>query len=293
MAPVDEIAAALAGFQSEVPVIPKGKTARIQTERGRDYAYTYADLAAVAAVVMPLLAKHGLSFTATPKASKDGPPTLVGHLLHTSGQRLTGELPITGRTPQEIGSSLTYGRRYLLGCLTGVVTDDDDDGTLATRAARKRGVEDSELPPVAPPIQRQRRPRKVAGGSAPVSPPDTSSPHGPTDPGAEADPPPHGNPDDAMTDPQRRAMFAAIGKAMGPDAQRWERLALCSAIVGRRLESSADMTNRDVSLVLGWLDDYLANRVSYVTDHDTQRVALVVTAPVPDEDEPPDPELFS
>jgi len=87
-------------------------------------------------------------------------------------------------------------------------------------------------------------------------------------------------------------MFGAIGKAMGPKAQRWERLALCSAIVGRHLESSNDMDQRDVSLVLGWLEDYAAKRVSYVTDHDTDRVALVVTAPVPPEDEPEERERY-
>ena len=35
-----------------------------------------------------------------------------------------------------MGSSLTYGRRYLLGCLTGIVTDDDEDGQIATQEER-------------------------------------------------------------------------------------------------------------------------------------------------------------
>ena len=50
--PLDELAGALAAFQAEVPVIPKKQTAKIETERGRNYSYTYADLATIAPVVM-------------------------------------------------------------------------------------------------------------------------------------------------------------------------------------------------------------------------------------------------
>jgi hypothetical protein len=136
---LDEIAAALAGFQAEVPVIPKTARAQIQTSGGGGYGYSYADLASIMPIVGPLLSKHGLAFSCMPTRAEDGVPMLLGVLLHSSGQRLQGELPISGRTPQEIGSSLTYGRRYLLCCLTGIVTDDDDDGRLAEQAARVRG----------------------------------------------------------------------------------------------------------------------------------------------------------
>jgi hypothetical protein len=80
---------------------------------------------------MPLLAKHGLSFVTLP-----GPGILTGLLLHASGQSLTASLPIGGGSPQQVGSSLTYMRRYLLGCMTGIVTDDDDDGQLAQQAKK-------------------------------------------------------------------------------------------------------------------------------------------------------------
>ena len=129
------LAAALAAVQSALPVVHKGKTASIRSDKG-SYGYSYADLSDVTAVIMPLLAKHGLSFSCTPRTvGERGGYELAGLLLHTSGDRIEGALPLTGGTPQQLGSSITYMRRYLLGCMTGVVTDDDDDARAATEAA--------------------------------------------------------------------------------------------------------------------------------------------------------------
>ncbi len=133
----DNIAAALAAFQAEMPTVPKSHTAKVPLKAGGSYSYKYADLADVTEAAMPLLTNHGLSFSSCPRAAERG-YELVGVLLHTSGEKLEGSLPIGGTSPQEIGSSLTYMRRYLLGCLTGLVTDNDDDGSLAQAAATRK-----------------------------------------------------------------------------------------------------------------------------------------------------------
>lgn len=125
-----ELAKALVKFQQELPKVPKDKTARMGS-----YSYTYTDLATLTHTVIPLLTKHGLSFTACPRATDNG-YELTGVLLHTSGESVEGSLPIYGRQPQEIGSAITYARRYLLGAMTGVVTEDDDDGRAAVKAER-------------------------------------------------------------------------------------------------------------------------------------------------------------
>lgn len=119
-----------------MPVVPKGKHAEVSTKSGGSFSYTYASLNDVTRVLYPLLAKHGLSFTCNPQVRDNGTGTVGGVLLHVSGESISSELPLFGRTAQEIGSSLTYARRYLLGCLTGVVTDDDEDGSLANTAAQ-------------------------------------------------------------------------------------------------------------------------------------------------------------
>lgn len=142
----DSLAHALAAFQADMPTVHKGQTARIPGKDGRaGYSYQYADLADVAKVAHPLLARHGLSFTTAPQHLDGVGFVLQGTLRHTSGQEDTGVLPITGRSAQDLGSSLTYLRRYLLGCMTGIVTDEDEDGTAATDAGTQRPQ--AETPP--------------------------------------------------------------------------------------------------------------------------------------------------
>ena len=152
------LAAALAKFQAEMPVVPKSHTAKVKTKTGSDYSYTYADLADVTEAAMPLLAKHALAYAAEPDVTERG-LVLRGVLMHESGEERTGTLPLSGNTPQELGSSITYMRRYLLGCLTGIVTDDDDDGSIAQKAATR------------PATQRKSAPAKAAeNGEAKLTP---------------------------------------------------------------------------------------------------------------------------
>lgn len=137
MTELANLATALAAFQAEMPTVAKAQKATVPTKSGGSYTYTYAGLPDVVAAVTPLLTKHGLAFSCCPRRSEDGTYELSGVLLHESGETLTGSLPIFGRQAQEIGSAITYGRRYLLGCMTGVVTDDDDDGSLAHSAPQR------------------------------------------------------------------------------------------------------------------------------------------------------------
>lgn len=154
------LAAALAAVQAALPTVHKGKTATIKSDKG-SYGYSYADLSDVTAAVMPLLAKHGLSFTCTPRLIDRGGYELAASLLHTSGEHIEGALPIQGVTPQQLGSSITYMRRYLLGCMTGVVTDDDDDARAATEAAKaaRREVHKAVADEAVPRITEQQSKR--------------------------------------------------------------------------------------------------------------------------------------
>lgn len=131
----DSLATALVAFQAELPKVGKNHTARIPGKNGGEgYSYTYADLADLSDAAHPVLAKHGLAFTCSPRLNQAGSYELAGILTHTSGETMEGSLPLIGRTPQELGSSMTYMRRYLLGAMTGIVTDDDDDGSRAQAA---------------------------------------------------------------------------------------------------------------------------------------------------------------
>ena len=59
--------------------------------------------------------------------------TVTTMLIHSSGQFISDDItiPIAQNTAQAIGSALTYGRRYGLSALVGIVSDDDDDAELA------------------------------------------------------------------------------------------------------------------------------------------------------------------
>lgn len=125
------LAAALAAFQAELPHIGKDNRATVKSDKG-SYTYTYANLADVSAKVLPLLAKHGLSFSAKPTLDDSGRFVLHYVLRHDSGTEDAGFYPLANGTPQQVGSAITYARRYALLAVTGVAPDvDDDDGQAA------------------------------------------------------------------------------------------------------------------------------------------------------------------
>lgn len=144
-----ELNKALAALQADLPHVGKDLTA----EAGQ-YSYDYADLTAVSKALMPKMGKLGLSFSALPTLNAEGRFVLSYSLLHSSGQEKTGEyvLPDKG-SPQQIGSAITYARRYSLCAVTGLAPGgDDDDGAAAEQGAREHPQEQSR------PRQRQTRP---------------------------------------------------------------------------------------------------------------------------------------
>ena len=99
----------------------------------------YADLASVWDTCRELLAENGLAVMHTFKESPSAETvTCVATLLHESGEFMTSSLTMKpGKTtPQEMGSAITYARRYTLAALVGIVVDDDDDANAASRPAK-------------------------------------------------------------------------------------------------------------------------------------------------------------
>lgn len=131
------VADALVAAAAELTDIHRTRTASIPTKTGGSYGYRYADLADLLQTVRPVLAKHGLVTTQT--ASTVGDEVAIWTtLLHSSGQFITAAplaLP-AGRTAQETGSAITYGRRYALMALLGLAADDDDGAAAAPRNSR-------------------------------------------------------------------------------------------------------------------------------------------------------------
>jgi hypothetical protein len=224
---VSALAEALVAFQAEMPTVHKGKTAKVETKTGPGYRYTYADLADIMAAAAPILTKHGLSFSARPHLVEQGAYELVGMLRHTSGEHDEGALPIYGRTPQELGSSLTYARRYLLGCLTGIVTDDDDDAQTAQPAKRTRRQE--------PPTESEAKPATRTMSRTPKAQSLLIQDDG-----------------EAMTGPQQAKMMLLFHKA--GVIQSDTRHQYIENVVGRPVVKSTEITKADASKVIDALE---------------------------------------
>jgi hypothetical protein len=111
----------------------------------------YADLSTVWAAVRPFLV-NSIAITQFPMESGNHHIVLDTQLTHVSGQWMRSRItmPVSKDDPQGYGSALTYARRYALGCMTGLVTEEDDDGNAASKP--KYTICDAEVrkPAVAP-----------------------------------------------------------------------------------------------------------------------------------------------
>lgn len=154
------INAALADLQTQLPYISKDNTAKVSPKTGGSYQYKYADLGQISREVLPLLGKLGLSFTSRPTLTPEGRLVLVYELRHVSGEFIDGLYPLPAGSPQEVGSAITYARRYCLCAVTGVAPDDDDDDAAAAQRTSVQPRQRPERPAQQP--ARREEPRITA-----------------------------------------------------------------------------------------------------------------------------------
>jgi hypothetical protein len=140
------------------------------------------------------------------------------------------------------------------------------------RRTPPRPIEDHDLPGAdsMPPTGDgvtgdSRRPPGAGGGEsseppAPDLPPETAIPADPD--GYDPD---HERP---IRETQRRGLFAAIGRTLGPNAQRDVRLSLVSAILGRDITTTKDLTRGDAQRCLEWFDRLDRREVTWTQDDD-------------------------
>lgn len=158
-----ELAKALAAAQGEMTAPPKDKTAKVPTKSGGSYSYSYSDLATVVETVKKILSKNGLAVTQYCEPNGSG-HLLNTRLIHSSGQWCESSLSIPHTNgPQELGSWLTYYRRYALCAILGVASEEDDDAQSIT------APKDNSRP-LTPSTEQQNAPqRKPANPGAPIS----------------------------------------------------------------------------------------------------------------------------
>lgn len=116
--------AALVKFQSAMKAVKKGAINPF-------FKSKYADLASIVEATREPLAENGLAVAQFP-VGENGLTTI---LCHSSGEFIEetfGMQPVD-RKPQSVGSALTYMRRYALGAVLGIATEEDDDGNAASK----------------------------------------------------------------------------------------------------------------------------------------------------------------
>lgn len=122
---INEIAAALAKAQAKIQ--NAAKTAENPGFKRGNKASTYADLASVWDACREHLTANGIAVLQGPET--EGPVvTIETMLVHSSGQWFKDRLSATAAAaaPQQIGSGITYLRRYALAAMCGVAPADDD-----------------------------------------------------------------------------------------------------------------------------------------------------------------------
>jgi len=121
---------ALGDLQEELPIIKK--SAKI-THSGRQIS-DYARYEDIHKAIKPLLIKNGFSLRFNSKES-NSKIIITGTLAHRDGHSITDEIPLAidasgaKNSVQGVGSTISYGKRYLVSMLLNLVFEgEDDDG---------------------------------------------------------------------------------------------------------------------------------------------------------------------
>jgi hypothetical protein len=127
---INDLAAALAKAQA-------GITAAKAGAENPHFKSKYATLADVWDACRKQLSSNGIAVTQLPSTEETG-LTVTTILAHSSGQWISSQLTVPlesrGVGAHQIGSALTYARRYALAAMVGVAPEDDDDGNAAQSA---------------------------------------------------------------------------------------------------------------------------------------------------------------
>ena len=120
---INELAAAMSNFQGEINNVFKAS---------QGHGYNYADLGSILDQVRPILKKNGLSVVQLPISGDNKSVGVSTLLAHSSGQWIEQEyfmaIPENKRNSiaQNIGSAITYARRYALASVLGIAQTDND-----------------------------------------------------------------------------------------------------------------------------------------------------------------------
>lgn len=129
---LNELFSALSKAQAELKPAKKDKDNPF-------FKSKYADLDSCWEALRQPLSKNSIAVIQLPMAGDPKIMRLKTIMTHSSGQWISCDIELIPikNDPQGYGSALTYGRRYSLGAITGLSTDEDDDGNGASNLSDK------------------------------------------------------------------------------------------------------------------------------------------------------------
>lgn len=127
-AKTETLQSALVKAQGEMGAPRKDREVTVKMKTGGSYKFSYATMAGMIEADRPILAKHGLGFV---QFVSDG--ALVTRIVHEGGEHLDCPIPMPNlpNAPQEVGSIITYFKRYSYSAAFGRVADEEDDANIA------------------------------------------------------------------------------------------------------------------------------------------------------------------
>ena len=123
---------ALHAAQQEMPRVAKNSTIKLGEGKG---SIPFASFEDVDAALRPIMQRHGFSLSFDMQTKDGGGAVITGTLRHSAGHAKTASIPLAldsgpGRNNlQAMGSTFSYGRRYVTEMFFNIVrTGADDDG---------------------------------------------------------------------------------------------------------------------------------------------------------------------
>lgn len=123
--------AALAKAQGAMSNPVKNREVSVKSDRGA-YKFAYATLDAILDGIRKPLADNGLAFTQTLERHPEG-QVMCLRLFHAAGGSIVTCMPVDAKTVkmQELGSLITFARRYQIAAFFGLAAEEDDDANAA------------------------------------------------------------------------------------------------------------------------------------------------------------------
>lgn len=142
-----EFNTAMAAMQSDIPSIAERGAIVVNGQKRSDYA-TFED---INDVIKPIMQAHGFAITFKVENVAAG-LSVTGILMHRAGHRESTSmlLPLdtsgSKNAVQAVGSSTSYGKRYVMSALLNLTTrGEDDDGHAAVPAVTVTAIQARQL----------------------------------------------------------------------------------------------------------------------------------------------------